>query len=258
MEKNVKSLNLWWRLLLAALTIVVAMTGFEFFKDLFFPNISLWVSHTITIIFVSVIGTVFAYLILKKLSQLDQNRLDRQQSEQALKSGYTYLQKLLDERTAHLAKANEALRYEFLEHQHDAAALRFIEAQSRVLADQANSIILRLNLKGQVTFFNKFAQSLFGYSEEEICGSSVIGTIVPETDTAGRNLAVMIADLISHPDRYTINENENIKRNGERLWVSWTNKAILDDYGQVIEILCLGNEKAPFKTEANPVDPQQK
>jgi PAS domain S-box-containing protein len=257
MEEKGKSPVLWWRLLLVALTIIVAMTGFEFIKNLFSPHVSLWKSHIITIIFVSVIGTVFAYFILKKLSQLDQNRLDRQQSEQALKSGYTYLQKLLDERTAHLAKANEALRYEFLEHQHDAAALRFSEAQSRVVADQANSIILRLNLKGEVTFFNKFSQSLFGFSEDEICGSSVIGTIVPETDTAGRNLAVMIADLISHPDRYTINENENIKRNGERIWVSWTNKAILDDYGQVIEILCIGNEKTPFKTETETINPQK-
>jgi PAS domain S-box-containing protein len=262
MKKNGKSPDSFWRLLLVALTIIVAMTGFEFFKNLFFPNVSLWESHIITIIFVSVIGTVFAYFILKKyfnlLNQLGQNRVDRQQSEQALKDGYTYLEKLVNERTAHLVKANEALHYEFLEHQHDAAALRFSEAQSRVLAEQASSIILRLNLKGQVTFFNKFAQSLFGYSEDEICGSSVIGTIVPETDTAGRNLAVMIADLISHPDRYTINENENMKRNGERIWVSWTNKAILDDYGQVIEILCIGNERTPFKTEEETIDLQQK
>ena len=262
MEKNRKLADLVVRLLSVALIILVGMTGFEFFKNLFFPNLSLWDSHIITIIFSSVIGTVVAYFILNKyfklLNKLNQYLVDRQQSEQALKDGYIYLQEVVNERTAHLVKADEALRFEFLEHQHDAEALRFSEAQSRVLAEEAGSIILSLNLKGQVTFFNKFAQSLFGYSEDEICGYSVIGTIVPETDTAGRNLAVMIADLISHPDRYTINENENMKRNGERIWVSWTNKAILDDYGQVIEIICIGNEKTALKKEEETMDPQQK
>jgi PAS domain S-box-containing protein len=263
MKENTKLADLVVWLLLVAFIIIVGMTGFEFFKNLFFPNLSLWDSHIITIIFSSVMGTVVAYFIFKKkyiklLNQLNQNLIDRQQSEQALIKGYAYLEELVNEQTANLAKANEALRFEFLEHQHDAEALRFSEAQSRVLAEEASSIILRLNLKGQVTFFNKFAQSLFGYSEDEICGHSVIGTIVPETDTAGRNLAVMIADLISHPDRYTINENENMKRNGERIWVSWTNKAILDDYGQVIEVLCIGNEKTAIKQEGETINNQRK
>jgi PAS domain S-box-containing protein len=262
METHRKSADLVIRLLLIALTIIVGMTGFEFLKNIFFPNLSLWDSHIITIIFISVIGILVAYFILNKhfklLNQLNQNLIERQQSERALKDGYNYLEELLNEQTANLAKAKEALRSEFIEHQQDAMALRFNEAQSRVLADEARSIILRLNLKGQVTFFNKFAQSLFGYSEDEICGYSVIGTIVPETDTAGRNLAIMIADLISHPERYTLNENENMKRNGERIWVSWTNKAILDDYGQVIEILCIGNEKTAPNQDEETTDSQQK
>jgi PAS domain S-box-containing protein/putative nucleotidyltransferase with HDIG domain len=253
MEKTARLSDLFVRLLLVAFIIIVALTVFEFIKNLLFPHLSLWPSQIITIVFISAIGTIVAYFILKKyfslLTQLNKNLVDRQQSEQVLINGYASLEELVDKRTTDLVKANEALRSEFLEHQHDAEALRFSEAQSRVLAEEANSIILRLNTKGQVTFFNKFAQSFFGYSEDEICGYSVIGTIVPETDTSGRNLTAMITDLVTHPDRYTINENENIKRNGERVWISWSNKAILDDYGQVIEILCIGNEKTALKLE---------
>jgi PAS domain S-box-containing protein len=260
MGKNRKLVDAVVRLLSIALIIIVGMTGFEFLKSLLFPNVSLWDSHIITIFFSSVIGTVVAYFILNKyfnlLDQLNRNIVDHQQSEQALKNAYIYLVELVNEQAANLVKADEALRFEFLEHLEDAEALRFSEAQSRVLAEEASSIILRLNLKGQVTFFNKFAQKLFGYSEDEIRGYSVIGTIVPETDTAGRNLAVMIADLISHPDRYSINENENMKRNGERIWVSWTNKAILDDYGQVIEVICIGNEKTALRNEEEKIDNQ--
>jgi PAS domain S-box-containing protein/putative nucleotidyltransferase with HDIG domain len=262
MEKPARLSDLFVRLLLVAFIIIVALTVFEFIKNLLFPSLSLWHSQIITIVFISVIGTIVAYFVLKKyfalLSQLSKNLVDRQRSEQVLINGYASLEELVDKRTTDLVKANEALRSEFLEHQQDAEALRFSEAQSRVLSEEANSIILRLNTKGQVTFFNKFAQSFFGYSEDEICGYSVIGTIVPETDTSGRNLTAMITDLISHPDRYTINENENIKRNGERVWISWSNKAILDDYGQVIEILCIGNEKTALKLEEERFGRQQK
>jgi PAS domain S-box-containing protein len=33
-----------------------------------------------------------------------------------------------------------------------------------------------------------------------------------------------------------------MRRNGERVWVAWTNKAIRDGNGKVIEILCIGND----------------
>ena len=165
MKKDRKLPGLVVQLLLVALIIIVGMTGFEFLKDLIFPNLSLWDSHIITIIFSSVIGTVVAYFILNKyfklLNQLNQNIVDRQQSEQALKDGYIYLVELVNEQAANLVKADEALRFEFLEHVQDAEALRFSEAQSRVLAEEASSIILRLNLKGQVTFFQQIRPETF-------------------------------------------------------------------------------------------------
>jgi PAS domain S-box-containing protein len=42
---------------------------------------------------------------------------------------------------------------------------------------------------GKVTFFNKFAQRFFGYSEGEIIGKNVVGTIVPEVESTGHDLA---------------------------------------------------------------------
>ena len=137
MAKNRRLSDLVVRLLLVALIMIIGLTGFEFIKNLFFPNLSLWHSHIITINFISVIGTIVTYFLLKKyfalLNRLSQNLVDRQQSEQALKSEYAHLEELVNERTADLVKANEALRFEFLEHQHDTEALRFSEAQSRVL-----------------------------------------------------------------------------------------------------------------------------
>jgi len=121
-------------------------------------------------------------------------------------------------------------------------ALLKSETEYRELVQNANSIIFRRDIHGKITFFNEFAQNFFGYTEEEIVGKNVVGTIVPETDSGGRNLTAMIRDIGRHPDRYAINENENMRRSGERVWVAWTNKAILDNEGNIAEILCVGNE----------------
>ena len=42
------------------------------------------------------------------------------------------------------------------------------EKKYRDLVENANSIILRMNTDGFITFFNEFAQKLFGYSEDDL------------------------------------------------------------------------------------------
>ena len=117
----------------------------------------------------------------------------------------------------------------------------------RRLVQDANSIILRMDTNGRITFFNKFAQRFFGFKEKEILRKSVIGTIVPITDSAGRNLKIMIDDIVRKPGKYVNNENENMLHSGERVWISWTNKALSDKKGSAKEILCVGNDISKIK-----------
>jgi PAS domain S-box-containing protein len=119
-------------------------------------------------------------------------------------------------------------------------ALRESERNYRELVQSTNSIIMRMDTEGRVIFFNTYAQNFFGFQEKDIIGKNVIGTIVPERDIAGFDLAAMIKDIGSHPERYISNENENIRRNGERVRVTWMNKANYDEAGNVSEILCVG------------------
>ena len=126
-------------------------------------------------------------------------------------------------------------------------ALKKSEEKYRELVENANSIILRRNKAGYVTFFNEFAQKFFGYSEDEILGKNVVGTIVPEVDSTGCDMKSMIEDIGMNPDRYVNNINENIRRNGEWVWIAWTNKPILDEGGVVMEVLCVGNDITPRK-----------
>ncbi len=126
-------------------------------------------------------------------------------------------------------------------------ALRVTEARYEELVECANSIIMRRDREGRIRFFNRFAQEFFGYTSDEILGKNVIGTIVPEVDSSGRDLRAMIRNIGMQPERYAINENENMRRSGERVWVAWTNKPVRDENGQVVELLCIGNDQTDRK-----------
>ncbi len=122
-----------------------------------------------------------------------------------------------------------------------------LDIQYRDIVENANSIILRMDMNGDVTYFNRFAQNFFGYRQEEILGKNVVGTIVAPTDSSGRDLKAMIDDMALHPSSYVSNENENVMKNGRRAWIAWTNKSILDEDGRVREILCIGNDITRLK-----------
>jgi len=116
------------------------------------------------------------------------------------------------------------------------------ERKYRELVEHANSIILRWNSAGQVTLLNEYGQRFFGYSAEEILGRNVVGTIVPETESTGRDLQQLMEGIRADPRMFEQNVNENVRRNGERVWISWTNRIQLDDHGRVLEILSIGTD----------------
>ncbi len=116
------------------------------------------------------------------------------------------------------------------------------EEKYRELVQNANSIILRLDSEGRIVFINEYAQNFFGYMESEIFGKSVVGTIVPEQDSEGIDVAQVIENLLKDTERYKYNENENIKRNGDRVWVAWTNRVIKNEPAGKNEILCVGTD----------------
>lgn len=172
---------------------------------------------------------------------------ERKKAQIDLQQAHDELEARVDQRTADLRQANVLLRQEIAQRKETEEKLRLSEEKYRDLVESANSIILELDLDGNITFFNRFAQEFFGYREEEILGRSVIGTIVPAVDSAGVDLKAKIADLVQHPERYYSSENENTRRNGERVWVAWTNKGIYDKQGNLQNILCIGIDRTEQK-----------
>lgn len=120
--------------------------------------------------------------------------------------------------------------------------LRRTEERYRELVENANSIILRMDKAGKITFFNEFAQRFFGYSHEEIDGMNAVGAIVAEGGATERDLNWMLQDIGRNPDLYANTICENIRRGGEPVWIAWTNKPVYDDGKRVVGLLCIGND----------------
>jgi PAS domain S-box-containing protein len=128
------------------------------------------------------------------------------------------------------------------EHKKIEKTLRENEKKYRELVENANSIIIKMDKKGYISFFNEFAEKFFGFGKEEVIGKNVIGTIVPETESSGRNLQKLIKRIIKYPEAHINNENENITRDGKKVWVAWTNKGIYNAKGEIICILSIGTD----------------
>ena len=139
---------------------------------------------------------------------------------------------------AHKAEEDSKLS---AEREKAAVDLQRSESKYRELVQNANSAIIRWKHDGTLTFFNEYAQKFFGYSAEEVIGKS-IKILIAERESIGGDLTGLHQDIVNHPEKYANNINENILRDGSRVWMAWTNRPVFDQDGQVLEILSVGGD----------------
>ena len=141
-----------------------------------------------------------------------------------------------------IAFHNRRLRREIRARLATETALQESEEEYRSLVQSANSIILRMTPDGKILFLNRYGIQFFGYELEEILGNNIVGTIVPYSDSAGKDLRIAMVELGLHPEKFAVYENENQTKKGDRVWIAWTNCPRYDGEGTLEEILCVGND----------------
>ena len=110
----------------------------------------------------------------------------------------------------------------------------------KFLMDKVNAIIVSLDPEGKITFVNHYGEEFFGYSAKEIIGKPMLGTLTPASGFEDPDLTSFLDGLKRDPNRYAFSVNQNILRNGQKVWIFWANKGIYDDKGQVNEVLRVG------------------
>ena len=144
--------------------------------------------------------------------------------------------------TSDISKGGTFVVTDISEKQKIADALKESEAKYREVVQNTQSIIIRMDLQGTITFFNHYALTFFDYTSDEVIGKNVNSTIVPAKTRSGNDLSIMADNLGFNAEGCAVNVNENIRRNGDRVWIAWINKAIRDDKGHIVEILCIGHD----------------
>lgn len=132
-------------------------------------------------------------------------------------------------------------------------ALQQSEKKYRDLVESANSIILRMDANGIITFINTYAQKFFGFKENELVGKSLVGTIMAPSESFNR----LADEFPENPEKFINTEFENIRSDGEKVQIAWTNKAVYDEDGNIQEVLCIGNDITEIRQNEEKLRQQQ-
>ena len=119
-------------------------------------------------------------------------------------------------------------------------SIRHSERKYRELIENSDVIVLRLDSYGHITYMNEFALRFFDYTLEEVFGRRAAEVIFPrEEEGADQGLRAMVREMIDQPGYYASRIEQNVRRNGERVWVAWANRHVKEN-GDSPEILCMG------------------
>ena len=163
---------------------------------------------------------------VKTIAELGAQAAELRQTKDALQEAYDGLEVRVEERTAELAGANEALRQEIAERKAAEGALRESEAKYRLLTETSKDAILSFGMDGRVTYLNRAAIELGGYGEEEALQMNITD-ILPTDQLSGfyERLSMRAAG----GSGIFLYDVDFISKTGERTAVEVNSSAIAED-----------------------------
>ena len=118
------------------------------------------------------------------------------------------------------------------------AKLRESEQRYRAVVDNQSDLVSRSRPDTTLTFVNDAYCKFFGKTRDELIGHSHL-MLSPESTHA--DILARIQTWLQKPGTYT-QEFRHVMSDGEVRWIEWTDHAILDDDGRVIEFQSAGRD----------------
>jgi PAS domain S-box-containing protein len=124
-----------------------------------------------------------------------------------------------------------------------AAALKQSEARYRAIVEEQTDLICRFLPDGTLTFANNAYCSFFNMAKEEVIGHS----FKPIMQNSKQRRSNQFVDDITPNNPVLTLEEQVIRPNGEDIWLQWTNRALFDDSGKMVEYQAVGREITELK-----------
>lgn len=141
------------------------------------------------------------------------------------------LEKQVTEQTQELDVANMLLRLELEEHRKTEEALVNSEQLYRAIVEDQTEIICRFRPDGTISFVNEAFCRYFGNTRDEILGKRYLPSISKEDR---RNLWTAYGSLTQHHPVFHMEFRIEMPDGAVR-WLHWTNRAIYDESGSLVE-----------------------
>lgn len=121
--------------------------------------------------------------------------------------------------------------------------VRRIRAEERskrlaAIVDSSDDAIIGKTLDGVITSWNKGAEKIFGYSEQEVIGKPV-SMLVPHSH---RESTRSVHDMIRRGEHLEHFETVRMKKTGELLHMSLTYSPVSDNHGKVVAVSTIGRD----------------
>lgn len=121
------------------------------------------------------------------------------------------------------------------------SVLRETEYKCREQLYLADTLVIRLDPDGFITFVNPSAVRSFGYDVAELTGNS-IGVLFPPGAVQDMiNPATLFLE-VSDESSSALHIFEHCKKNGSHLWVAWTSRGLYDPDNTLTGIICVGTD----------------
>jgi PAS domain S-box-containing protein len=163
---------------------------------------------------------------------------DQKKAADILRFAKEELEKQVAERTRELDVANMLLRIELEEHHKTEEALVKNEQLYRAIVEDQTELICRFHPDGAISFVNEAFCRYFGKSRKELLGSRYRPVILRED-----RIAMTKAVKALTPDNHITHFEIRVELPGQGLrWHLWTNRAIYDEVGRLIEHQAVGRD----------------
>jgi PAS domain S-box-containing protein len=193
------SRSLALRLAVTAVVVMCGMALYESTKQFFWPSITVWESHIVTILFGTLISAGSAYLIFRKSDILQQN-----------------------------------LASELAERKRAEALLRRSEENLRITLDSIGDAVIVTDAEGKITRMNPVAEELTGWKLADALTRKLDEVFVIRHEETGETVESPVAKVLREGTIVGLaNHTEMISRSGTRLPIADSGAPIRDSGGEI-------------------------